>query len=144
MTKHTITIEIDLTEDTTRDSRLVLDGIANAAIEHLTDNYGITSYEGGQPAGYAGYDGPFVTRATRRYPLEAPEQLTAGVQWWLNTPANAEDVVAMPADSQDALILTQGTGADVGIVWVDPTGKVRLLEGPWRTLHQVEGPAPRE
>ena len=68
MSKHTITIELDLTEDPVRDPRLVLDGIANAVIENLTENYGIISYQGGQPEGYAGYDGPFVVRAQRTYP----------------------------------------------------------------------------
>jgi hypothetical protein len=68
MSRHTITIELDLTEDPTRDERLVLDGIAQHMIENLTGNYGITEYEGGQPSGFAGYDGPFVVRAQRTYP----------------------------------------------------------------------------
>lgn len=68
MSKHTITIEIDLTEDRTRDPLLVLDTIAREAIGYMTSNYGILSYEGGQPEGYAGYDGPFIIRATRTWP----------------------------------------------------------------------------
>ena len=68
MSKHTITIEIDLTEDPTRDERLVLDTLANTLIEKLTEDYGITAYCGGEPSGYGGYDGPFVIRAQRTYP----------------------------------------------------------------------------
>lgn len=142
--KHTITIEIDLTEDPTRDTRLVLDDIARAGIEYLTENYGISSYEGGQPSGFGGYDGPFVIRAQRTYPEKvgaaAPEELTAGVEWW--TSRHPEDVVAMTADNQDALIMTTDDPA-TGIVWVDPSGLVRKLggdaPGSWVLQHQVQG-----
>ena len=51
--------------------RLVLDDIARAGIEYLTNNYGIREYEGGQPSGFAGYDGPFIIRAQRTYPEDA-------------------------------------------------------------------------
>ena len=70
MSKHTITIEVELTDDPTREPRLVLDTIASRIIEQLTEEYGITSYEGGQPSGLMGYDGPFVVRAQRGYPEE--------------------------------------------------------------------------
>lgn len=136
--KHTITIEIEMTEDPTREPRLVLDGIANAIIENLTENYGITGYEGGQPSGFGGYDGPFVISAQRVHAMSAPESLTEGVEWWTNR--HPEDPVAMTVDNQDALILTEQSGAQMGVAWVDPTGLVRTLTGPWATVHRVEEP----
>jgi hypothetical protein len=136
MSKHTITIEIDLTEDPTRDPRLVLDDIANAVIENLTENYGIISYQGGQPEGYAGYDGPFVIRAQRIHAMSIPEDLAEGLKWWAER--HPEDPVAMTADNQDALILTERSGAQMGVAWVDPTGLVRTLDGPWTVKHRVQ------
>ncbi len=136
MSKHTITIEIDLTEDPTRDTRLVLDDLARAWIEYLTENYGITAYQGGQPEGFAGYDGPFMIRAQRVHAMSVPESLTEGLDWWVSR--HSEDVVAMAADNQDALILTQQGNAQMGVAWVDPTGLVRTLDGRWTVAHRVE------
>ena len=73
-------------------------------------------------------------------PGRAPARLVAGVNWWLNSdPGPGEDVVAMTADNQDALILACDNTLDViAVVWVDPEGKVRTLTGRWDTVHEEE------
>ncbi len=71
-------------------------------------------------------------------PGKAPAKLVAGVNWWLNSdPGQGEDVVAMTADNQDALIMAFDNTLDViAVVWVDPEGKVRTLRGTWDTVHE--------
>lgn len=67
-----------------------------------------------------------------------PAKLVAGVNWWLNSdPDHSEDVVAMTADNQDALILS-GFNDVIAVVWVDPEGLVRTLKGRWDTVHKEE------
>lgn len=67
---------------------------------------------------------------------KAPAKLVAGVNWWLNIhPDHAEDVVALTTDHQDALILS-GLNDVMAVVWVDPEGRVRTLQGAWDTVHE--------
>jgi hypothetical protein len=63
----------------------------------------------------------------------APAALIAGVNWWLND--HPEDVVALVADGQDALILASDAEK---IVWVNPDGKVQTTQVRWYTVHVEE------
>lgn len=136
MSKHQITIELELTEAGEGQSAETLDAIVEGMIRNACEDYGIVSYDYGTPQGSGGFDGPFVTSARRIQAPTVPEDLTEGLTWW--TGRHPEDVVAMTDDNQDALVLSERSGAQMGVVWVDPSGLVRIIEGPWRTLHRVK------
>lgn len=78
-------------------------------------------------------------KSVRRWTSDkAPDQLMAGVNWWLNSdPKHSEDVVLAAEDGQDALILSGFNNVDT-VAWVNPDGTVRTMTTEWRTVHTEE------
>lgn len=63
MSKHKITLHVELTDHGEQDKTQTLLAIAEGMVRHATEDYGIQEYEDGVPQGDGGYDGPFVTIA---------------------------------------------------------------------------------
>ena len=63
MTKHTITVEVTLTEGAAPVVENTLTNMSFSILRTITSGWGITGYEDGIPEGHGGYDGPFVTAA---------------------------------------------------------------------------------
>jgi hypothetical protein len=138
VSKHRIILEVEMTDHGKQPLQKTLAAIAEGMVRNATEDYGIRGYEDGVPVGDGGYDGPFVTAAWTTRPGRMPEELAAGVKWWLEgSPSHSEDVVAMTDDNQDALILS-GLNDVMSVVWVDPEGRVRTLKGQWETVHLEE------
>jgi len=65
MSKHTITIEVELSEASGLRQQEVLENIAGSMTRAATEGWGIASYYDGKPEGHGGYEGPFVISAGR-------------------------------------------------------------------------------
>lgn len=63
----------------------------------------------------------------------APPALQRAVAGWLED--HPEDVVMVPVDSQDALILDSNAES---VTWIDPSGCIRTVVGRWVTVKQGE------
>ena len=72
MTKHTITVQIELSEHGAQSRDSTLQAIIEGIVRNATEDYGIREYEDGVPVGDGGYDGPFVIHAEAKATVQGP------------------------------------------------------------------------
>lgn len=66
---------------------------------------------------------------------EAPQELQDAVAEWLED--HPDDVVMVPIDSMDVLILSANADA---VVWINPEGEAKRMQSRWITVTQGEEP----